>query len=258
MAGPAVPDRFRLSDLDLRDPHMFVDFLGCQDFTDTQFAGFSINNELQAGIQGDEEGDGFLDTSIILEFSPLDQSIAANAMAVGAANCTAPMAGTTCGPLITSQAATATLQTGSECLAPLVGTVKPYSPSVTTPGPVCFVSSSLTLTLDLAGLVVLTLTDAQIAASFDADPATALHSGLIRGFLSESVANATIFPNSIAILGGNSLASALPGGSGNCSSGDDRDVHNEVTGWWFYFNFQAQLLQPAAEEVFEDGFETVP
>src|SRR5688572_21494438 len=51
---------FRLTDLDLRDPHLYVEFLGCRDVTDTQLVGFSVNNELQTAIQtdGDDPPDG--------------------------------------------------------------------------------------------------------------------------------------------------------------------------------------------------------
>ncbi|MEO6065675.1 MAG: hypothetical protein ABIP49_07870, partial [Lysobacterales bacterium] len=65
---------FRFSDMDLRDPHVYVDFLGCRDITDTPIAGFSINAEIQDSIQNDGDGDGLLDRSTVVEFLPLDQS----------------------------------------------------------------------------------------------------------------------------------------------------------------------------------------
>lgn len=37
----AQSDSFRISEMNLRDPHVFVDFLGCRDITDTPLVGFS-------------------------------------------------------------------------------------------------------------------------------------------------------------------------------------------------------------------------
>ena len=47
----------RINDLDLRDPHVFVNPFGslCVDMTDTPFAGFSVNGQLQTAIVGDAE-----------------------------------------------------------------------------------------------------------------------------------------------------------------------------------------------------------
>ena len=37
------------------------------------------------------------------------------------------------------------------------------------------------------------------------------------------------------------VSSLLPGGTGNCNSGDDRDIGpGGVRGWWVYFNFTAE------------------
>jgi hypothetical protein len=43
----------------------------------------------------------------------------------------------------------------------------------------------------------------------------------------------------VPIVGGQPLSSVLPGGAGNCAAGDDRDVLDAVTGWWFYLNYPA-------------------
>jgi hypothetical protein len=254
VAGGVVPDRFRFTDLDLRDPHVYIDFLGCRDATDTLLLDFSFNNVTQNAIQGDGDVNGYLDLSVLVEFLPLDQSLATNPMTIGAADCTAPMASTQCGALTSSQPAVATHDPDSICLGTLEGTLSSYTPSVATPGPACFVSSLLTLTVNVGG-VLMSLSDAQVAASFDDDPATVLESGLIRGFMSETAANNTLLPNSLPLVGGQPLSTVLPGGSGSCAGHDARDVHNAVTGWWFYFNFSAAKLEPLPEEVFKDGFE---
>ena len=259
-AGESAPTRFQFTDLDLRDPHLFVEFLGCRDFTDAALLEFSVNGSLQDTIQTDGDGDGYLDVAYLLQFTPLNQAAATNPLTVGSAQCTAPLAGTTCGPLTGAQASTATLDDAMTCLEPIVGTVRPYTPPVTNPGAPCFVSSPFTLTLNLLGAPLL-LVDAQVAATFVGDPAGSLANGLVRGFLSEAVAANTVLPPSLPLIGGETLASLLPGydgpgeGDQNCAAHDDRDVHNAVVGWWFYFNFPAQLIANLPDSVFADGFE---
>ncbi len=252
----ASVERFRLTDLDLRDPHLFFNFIGCQDVTDTLLLGYSFNSAVQNAIGGDEGGDGFFDSSFLIEFLPLDQTAPSNPITIGSAQCSTPAETSVCTP-IAPQAATATLSTDVTCLAPLANTLRPYSPAVTNSTPPCFVSSTIALTLDMGG-VPITLTDVQVGATFVGNPATSLSNGLVRGFLSETTANAIIFPNAYPVFGGTPLSGALPGGTNNCASHDSRDMKDGQLGWWFYFNYQAEALQPPPEEVFADGFEGTP
>ena len=79
----------RINDLDLRDPHVFVNPFGslCVDMTDTPFAGFSVNGQLQTAIVGDANpADGFLDLSTMLLFDPLDQGAPLNVFDAGSAS----------------------------------------------------------------------------------------------------------------------------------------------------------------------------
>ena len=77
------------------------------------------------------------------------------------------------------------------------------------------------------------------AATYVGDPATAETNGLIRGFISEADADATIIPASLPVVGGEPLSKLLPGGKENPAGHDDRDVREAVTGWWVYLNFTA-------------------
>lgn len=246
--------RFILTDLDLRDPHVYVNFLGCRDVTDTPLVGFSINGQIQASIQSDGDGDGFLDLSYVLEFLPLDQGAATLPLQFGQAVCTAPLAGTSCGTLLIPTPATATLGSTLACLAPLPGTVRPYTPAITTASPACFASAAVTLILDLGGIPV-TLRDARVAATWAGDPATQLVNGLMSGFISEADANATIVPASVPLVGGQPLSALLPGGTGNCAPYSDKDVNGGVMGWWFYFNFPAARIYYGSDALYADGFE---
>ncbi len=239
-----TPTAFRFSDLDVRDPHVFVNFLGCRDVTDTALAGFSVNGQLQTSIQTDgTDADTNLDLSIATVFRPLAQTAATSPLEVHFPTCTAPLGTTTCSrmpsgttPILTTGT---NMATGS-CLAALTGTIgaPAYTPAITTPSGPCYVSAPVTVTISLGGIPVV-LRDARIAATYVGNPATNTTNGLLRGFISEADANTTIIPMSFPLVGGMPLSALLPGGMGNCSSRDDRDMNGTVRGWWFYLNFTA-------------------
>ena len=51
----------RMSDLALRDPHVYVNAIfSCADVTDTPLLGVSLNGTIRARIQIDEDGDGWV------------------------------------------------------------------------------------------------------------------------------------------------------------------------------------------------------
>ncbi len=243
----AVPTAFRMSDLDLRDPHVFVNFLGCRDVTDTQLVGFSVNNSLQTSIQTDATmpPDGKLDLSIAAVFRPLKQTAGTTPVEAHFPSCTAPMATTTCSRNPASSPtinATATTQTAGTCLGALAGTTHPYAPAITTPtatpAGACFAAPLGTFTINLGGIPI-TLRDTTFAATYVGNPAGSVANGLLRGFISETDADATIIPNSFPLVGGQPLSSLLPGGTNACPSYSDKDTDAGVVGWWFYLNFPA-------------------
>jgi hypothetical protein len=84
----------------------------------------------------------------------------------------------------------------------------------------------------------LPLTNAEIAATYEGDPATGLVSGTLRGFLSTAAAEATPLPKDImSMTGAANVAGLLPGGLDNCAGHDDTD--DGGAGWWFYVDFTA-------------------
>jgi cysteine-rich repeat protein len=238
-----VPTAYRMSDLDLRDPHVFVDFIGCRDVTDTQLAGFSVNNSLQTSITTDgNDADTLLDLSVVMVFRPLAQGGTSTPMEVHLADCTSPMASTSCKPGMGATAmTTATNMTGAQCLAALPGTTHGYTPAITDPSAPCFVSSPFTVTINLGGIPI-TLHDARVAATYVGSPATSLANGLLMGFISETDANNTIIPNTFPLVGGKPLSSLLAGGTNACPMYSDKDTDNGVVGWWFYLNFPADKV----------------
>lgn len=263
---------FRFRDLDLRDPHIFVDAspFGCPDVTDDPFILVpALNPTIETTITTDGDGDSLLDASPLLVFRG-GLTVTAEAGLVDSASglCTAPIATTSC-TIDTGATRTELLEDGvidATCLEALAGTTSGYTPPVgSTPGP-CFVTRAQDLTLDLGGGLGFPLREAQIAATFElpalagpgrdaespgvAVPGVAvpggtvpggtgtetLGNGLIRGFLSEADADQIVLPPE---LGGAVLSSLLPGGTGNCAAGDDRDMLDGVSGWWFHFEFEA-------------------
>lgn len=225
---------FRETDQDLRDPHIYSSGIGCTDFTDI------VNNSLQTNIQNDGNGDTFLDASYMHLLQPLDTVDGG----VGehdslSANCTAPMASTSCSADgSAAYASVYTTQTAGTCLAAVPGSVvHTYPTAITNPTAPCFATAASTIAINLQGATV-TLHDARIAATWSGAPTNQLTNGLMRGFLTETDANNTVV--TLPILGDRVLSSLLPGGTGNCQSGwTDKDVYNGVSGWWFYVNFSA-------------------
>ncbi len=248
-----TPTAFRMTDLDLRDPHVFVvPLVGCADVTDTPIAGFAVNPQIQTQIQMDGDGDGVLDLSPTLVFRPLNQAGASQLMELHFARCTIPFANPTCRQGTTLPVvAQSTNMTAGMCLSPLANTLHMpmppmspvYSPAVTSTPASCFVTSPVSVTITLSGIPV-PLRDTRIAATYSGNPAQTLLNGLLMGFISEADANTTILPASLPLIGGKPLSIVLPGGDPagpdrNCAAFSDKDTNNGVVGWWFYLNFSA-------------------
>jgi hypothetical protein len=232
---------YRFTDLDLRDPHVYVSVFGCRDVTNTPVAGYSVNGSLQTSIQTDANGDGYLDRSHLLIFNPVNPSSPSGGkLWFRTATCTAPMAGTTCSPDGSTELQLPyTHASSGQCLAPIAGTTTAYTPSITSPSVPCFATGVIaTWTVDLGG-IPLPLRSVQIAATYAGTPPGTLTNGLIRGFLTETDANNTTIPASFPLIGGKKVSSLLPGGTGSCATHDARDMLNGVRGWWFYLNFTA-------------------
>ncbi len=246
---PLAPaEVFRFSDLDLRDPHLFVTIpvFGCTDFTDQDLPfglGPSFNSQLATLITSDGNTDGFLDLSSLLEFRPFDAAASGLRLDLASGLCAAPFPPASCDPDPTTvpQTAAYSAQAAGTCLAPVAGTTSGYTPAVgATPGP-CFVSAPRPVTLSLNGLP-LPLRGTQLAGRLLDSPPTAFDQGLMMGFLRETDADAILLPPEVPQVGGQPLSVLLPGGSGNCAAGDDRDTFEGQSGWWFYFAFTADAV----------------
>jgi hypothetical protein len=258
-SGPVDPgaiDAFRFSSMHIRDPHFYASLplLGCTDVTDSIPAGLadSINESFNNAIVEDGNDDGLLDLSLLLLFRPLDQADGASGNTeFTTGECSAPIASTSCDPSdFDPIPSTYTVMQQGTCHEPDPSHLSPanYSPAPgVTMGP-CFHAGPVTISVDTEALS-LPLEDAEIAGTFDANPAQAFMSGTMRGFLTEAAAQQIELPEDIQdTLGVVYVSQLLPGGCGpdadgpgsgcNCAGHDDRDGN----GWWFYVDFTADRV----------------
>ncbi len=229
-----LPSAYRITKLELRDPHPFAGALFlCIDATD------QVNGQIESRIAADENADGFIDLGLSVVFRPLAQEDTSSPVEVHVSKCSMPAESTSCETGPESVVSEAQNVGEGVCLTPIVGTVD-YEPAPTEPEGPCFYSVPVDMHVELAGLAF-TLEGAQVAATYTGNPATGLTSGLLMGFLDEKAAENILIPESIPFVGGKKLASLFPGGKGNCSSDDARDIGPDGVkkGWWMYLNFEA-------------------
>ena len=234
VAGFAALQAMRVETMELRDPHLFGQMFGCIDLTS------AINGLLAEELTGDADEDGLLDSSPMLLFRPLHTSGRRGLGQAGSAACTTPAASTSCQADVTPTLPLAyDSQATGTCLAPVPGTTGGYSPAVAPATGPCFVADATGLDLVLGSITAL-LREPGIAASRRDNPQPGLSNGLFSGFLTEQAANALELE--LPLLGTVPLSSLLAGGSGNCASHSDKDLHEGEPGWWFYFNFSASQV----------------
>jgi len=71
-------------------------------------------------------------------------------------------------------------------------------------------------------------------------PPGSIEDGLLFGFLTEAAADTILLPADLPIVGGQPVSVLLPGGTGNCAAGDDRDTFDGMSGWWLYPDYRAE------------------
>lgn len=230
----------RINDIALMDPHLFADGLGCTDYT-----GFLNDFWINSSFNNDVDGDGFLDLSIVMQFQT-DQPndlVSKNLVAhVVDGQCADPLFSEPCSiNQVLQPDLPTTHQAVDACLAPIPGTTSGYSEPVVDTSAPCYVTSESDFSLTIQGLTI----------PFEAFQQAGRYSGgllvdqmLLKGFISESSAMSVLIPANVPFVGGSTLYDLLPGG-GSCSAGDDRDVGPDgiTSGWWFYFNAEADLIE---------------
>lgn len=213
---------FRVTNLEILDPHVFIDAFGtgsCNDITNPPgLLGLNVNGLVADFLvacdpvnEGSEEPcvHGF---NLVAVFEPLIQTpgeggVLQECMFEGNPctftlgvidSCTRDGSSVDCEGELSNPSITTYSNAGPEniCLDALPGTIGPnntggYMPAIVpTDGP-CGVSGELELTLELGSDFVITipLRGMELAAQYDGEPATGLLKGLARGFLSEEAAD---------------------------------------------------------------------
>lgn len=238
-----APQVFRLGQLQLRDPHVFVPInVGpisfCGDGTDTASVG--LNAQIAASLSADSDANGRYDTSPLLAFSPLRTDGKRARMTTREGDCSVAM------PLQCTPAAPTTppryyqtfnLGSGDTCVGPLAGTTSTWAGAapIPQPGGQCYATTVADLVLS-TGTVAIPLFDTKFGAPVPTVGAST-GGGLLRGFLRASDAATIMIP-----IDGTprSLASLLPGGAGSCQADvpGGVDTWNGEAGWWFYFEYR--------------------
>jgi len=242
---------YRITDLRLRDPHVFTNVGGltsCRDITDTGISMTippvnipAVNQQIANLITLDSNPmDGYYDLTLLILFRPLDQADAATGRvdwAVGRRSTSTPGV-SDLDPAYTPVQSTYTSAATGTVLQPGPGTKSPanYTPAILEPAGPGFSTASFEFTFNI-GPAAVPLTGVQVGAEYVGTPATSLADGLIMGFLSETAANGIMIS-----VGGTQvpLSAFLPGGTNSCVTAySDKDTNAGVPGWWFYFNFLA-------------------
>ncbi|HSX59203.1 MAG TPA: hypothetical protein VLF18_03285 [Tahibacter sp.] len=240
---------FRLGQLQLRDPHVFVPInVGpisfCGDATDTASVG--LNAQIAASLGADADANGRYDTSPLLVFAPFRTDGRRSRVSLREGDCSVatPLQ---CVPAATGQAPryyqTFSLGSGDYCAAPIAGTTSTWAGGIAIPQPAgqCYATTLGDFVLS-TGTVDIPLFDTKLAAPVPTVGAST-GGGLLRGFLRASDA-ATI---TVPVDGTpRTLASLLPGGAGSCQAdvAGGLDNWNGEAGWWFYFEYRQDGALP--------------
>jgi len=229
------PSVFRTTQLRLVDPHLYVSVLfQCSDITG------QVNDQITTALTTDGNSDGLFDSSPLTLFRPLDQNSLGFAVETAEGDCT--LAPTACDMNRNSIPQTTTYSTLSagQCSGIVPGSASVYTPAIQVPSAPCFVTTERTIAINFGGTDI-SLIAASSSGTFNANPATLLPTGLLRGFLRETDANTIVL--TLPVVGARTLSSLLPGGTGSCNNiANGRDTFNGQTGWWFYLNSSSSAV----------------
>lgn len=229
---------YRVTRARLLDPHLYADplFIGCTDVTDRAPAGKkSANEEIAISIDEDGDGDGFLDFSVLFEFSPGEGEHGAGTLRVARGLCAVANPGECQLDWRDEPVATAfeeELDDG-ECYSPDASVLSsaPYRSRVSDMEAPCFTGAAVDLPFQF-GDTVLTLADARIVGESGKE----VFEGIVVGFVTFAEARD-------ARVKKKPLATYLPGGDDVCADHDDTDVAGGRNGWWFHFEFTAEPVE---------------
>lgn len=261
------PPAFRMTNLDLISPRIVIDAFGCDDVTQVPLFGFSVNGQIDEAIRPVSMG-GSYSLHIVNLFRPLDPAMAVTAteLHMNAACMEAPTPDSCVpNPMPDLTTSNANNRSAGTCFMAdpaqvntRAGTPAAYAPAVNTVGAPCFVTDEQTLTITLTGIRI-PLRRARVAATYSGVPPNRLVTGVVSGFLDEVTAADIVLPLSLPLVGGDALYEHLQAGDRSvtnsmgvsipdaCNVGggtheDDADMNGTVRGFWFFLNFEAELI----------------
>jgi hypothetical protein len=230
------PTAFRLTKVNVRDPHVFVGASGaCADMTSQLDVAINLGLDM-AGVRG------LLFPTPVLVFRPLTPRARTSALEVHNARCAAPANRATCSAgLLAPWRSTVSNASSGTCLEPVRGTTSNYRPAIQSPSGSCFANNEGDLLLRIPGGWV-TLHHARVGGTYLGANAHKIKDGLLRAFLTEADADAIVLPATLPVVGGKSVSALLGGGRGGCGPRADKDVVDGIPGWWLYINFDASQV----------------
>jgi hypothetical protein len=233
-APPAqgVSDAFRITELYLRDPHLFS---GISDLTERPVLNVSINQILIPNkLTMDADHDGFLDVSILFLMPPSEAIAAGATLTIVDGACAASLPAQCTHEPASSLRATWQIEsrTTGTCLEPSPGTTSAYQPAIAVPSAPCFVTSvGAELVFNLGGVDV-PVVGARVSATYRALPEPALVNGLLAGFVTNTAARQARLPDELGALS-------------DFVKQQDHDLAASPTGedgFWIYLNFIAERI----------------
>lgn len=245
--APSAPKSFRITELQLRDPHVFA---GTQDLTEQEVLGQSVNRTLiPAKLTKDADGDGSIDVSVVAILDPFDPSaspgVSPTLTFVNAdcpVNAGANGASSACKPLKGAKGleTTWTLEhrPSGNCMEPMQGTTSNYQPAIAVPNGPCFLSTSANdFPMDLGGIKV-QVTAGRVSATYQAQPASLVR-GLLAGFVTRAAAMEAKLPSDAGpMVAGDSLSTYI-----RARDYDQSASPNGQDGFWMYLNFVAKPIE---------------
>lgn len=239
---PSAPKSFRITELQLRDPHVFA---GTMDLTEEEVLGQSVNRTLiPAKLTKDANGDGSIDVSVVAILDPFDPTAAPGVMpTLKFVNADCPVNGGANAPCRPSKGGkgletTWTLEQrqSGNCLEPMQGTTSNYQPAITVPNGPCFLSTGGNdFMMDLGGIKV-QVTAGRVSATYQQ---AGLVRGLLAGFVTRAAAMQATLPSDAGPgVAGDSLSTYI-----RMRDYDQSSSPNGQDGFWMYLNFVAKPIE---------------
>jgi hypothetical protein len=220
----AKPDAevFRISQLLLRDPHLFF---GGSDLTDQSSLGVSVNADLiPGGLSMDYDNDGFIDVSVVARLE-------SDRLYLVDAHCK-PSSPNQCSkhpsPGLDVDWPLAQVDSGT-CLT--LRSSSSYKPPIDVPATPCSVTQGGRDVAMTLGGVPIAMTDTTVALRRNGQKLE----GLITGFVTLQKAQDALLPSYVPLLAGSPLAKYL-----HEADRDNAQSPSGEDGYWFYTNFVAE------------------